>query len=218
MTARTKLRTDPVSRAEYEALLARLEDVEDALRMRAVEARGTTPDAMPSELAKRMLAGEHPVRIWREHRGLTRAELAERAEIPPGYLSEIENGRKPGSTAAYQRLANALGVAVDDILPTPVEESADLRFIDQPGAYNSARETVRFYATYGGQNVAFAITYEALVNWFGLKSGAEAEVLRVFERNRPEIETLASRLHEQGARRRDGFLVIDTKVLHDMRI
>lgn len=218
MTARTKLRTESVSRAEYEALCARLEDVEDALHMRTAEARGTTPDAMPSELVKRMLAGEHPVRIWREHRGLTRAELAARAEIPQGYLSEIENRRKPGSTAAYQRLANALGVAVDDILPTPVEESAELRFIGQPGAYNSARETVRFYATQGGQNVAFTITNQALAQRFGLKGRAEAEILRVFERNRPEIENLARHLHEQGARRRDGFIVIDTKVLRDIRI
>lgn len=218
MTARAKQRTEHVSRTEYESLLARLEDVEDALQMRAAEARGTTADAMSSELVRRMLAGEHPVRIWREHRGLTRAELAGKAAIPQGYLSEIENGRKPGSAAAYQRLAEALGVSVDDVLSSPNENTEELKFIRQPGAYNSGRETVRFYAIRGRQNVAYAITLEALADWFGLKSGEEAEVLRVFEKNRPDIERLARRLYEKGARRRDGFIVIDTTILQDNRI
>ncbi len=60
--------------------------------------------------AKRILAGESPIRVWRQKRGLTQRALAEAAAIQPGYLSEIENGKKPGSVPAYQALAHALSV------------------------------------------------------------------------------------------------------------
>ena len=35
---------------------------------------------------------------WREYRGLGLNELAEKAKIAGGYLSEIENWKKPGKT------------------------------------------------------------------------------------------------------------------------
>ena len=66
--------------------------------------------------AKRLLAGESPVRIWREKRGLTQRALAAAAAIPAGYLSEIEGGKKPGSVAAYRVLAKALAVPMEDLV------------------------------------------------------------------------------------------------------
>ena len=69
------------------------------------------------EERERLLAGESPVRVWRRHRGLTLGELADRAGIAPSYLSEIETGRKPGSVAALGKLAEALGVELDDVAP-----------------------------------------------------------------------------------------------------
>jgi DNA-binding XRE family transcriptional regulator len=110
---------DPVTlpRAEYETLLARIEDLEDTREIQAAEARGLTPDALPDALVARLLGGEHPVRIWREHRGLTLTALAERADVPQGYLSEIENGKKPGSVKTLKALATALNVDLDDLVP-----------------------------------------------------------------------------------------------------
>ena len=64
-----------------------------------------------------MLAGEHPVRLWREQRGLTLSDLAARAGIALSYLSEIESGRKPGNSRAFQKLAKALGLDVNDLAP-----------------------------------------------------------------------------------------------------
>jgi len=103
-------------RADYEAMLARIEDLEDALELRAAEARGAGPDAWPAELAKQRVAGEHPLRLWRRHRGLTLAALASKARVPVSYVSEIENRRKPGSVAALAKLARALGTALDDLV------------------------------------------------------------------------------------------------------
>jgi mRNA interferase RelE/StbE len=98
-----------IPRTEYEAMRTRLEDLEDILA--AERARGGTP--MPLDWAKRIIEGEHPVRVWREYRGLSLRGLAVRAGIGPSYLSEIERGDKPGSVDAYKALADALETSMD---------------------------------------------------------------------------------------------------------
>jgi DNA-binding XRE family transcriptional regulator len=117
-TARKIQGAGAFTRADFERLAARIEILEDSVFMRDAEARGgPSADAVGADAVKAMLSGAHPVRIWREHRGLTLSELAGQAGIPVGYLSEIETGKKPGSVAAYQKIASALSLAVDDILP-----------------------------------------------------------------------------------------------------
>lgn len=104
-------------REEFEELLARLENLEDTREIQAAETRGVTPDALPDSLVERLLAGEHPVRIWRDHRGLTLAQLAERANVGTSYISEIETSKKPGSAQTLKALARALQVDLDDLVP-----------------------------------------------------------------------------------------------------
>jgi predicted transcriptional regulator len=98
-------------------LIGRLEELEDALALRAIEANPERREYVPVEILDRMLAGEHPLRVWREHSGLTMLALAEKSAVAQSYISEIETGRKPGSVAALKNLAGALGVTVDDIIP-----------------------------------------------------------------------------------------------------
>jgi hypothetical protein len=119
-----------VSRAEYESLLKQkeqnetlrdeLEDLMDAIRMRTVEREPESGDArreyFPAGFVDRMLAGDHPLRIWREFRGLTMEQLDEKSGVTQSYISEIETGKKPGSVAAMKALAGALGVAIDDLV------------------------------------------------------------------------------------------------------
>jgi DNA-binding XRE family transcriptional regulator len=111
-----------MTRAEYDALLSRLEDVEDRTAIDRLEARiekegfaAATADYLPLQVLERLVAGEHPIRIWRMHRGLTREALAAAAGVSPSYLTEIETRRKPGSLAAVAKLAGALRVPLDDI-------------------------------------------------------------------------------------------------------
>lgn len=73
-------------------------------------------ELVPFELVKRIASGEHPVRVWSEYRGMKAAELATAAGIAASYLSDIENGRMPGSVKAMRCVANALGVGVDDLI------------------------------------------------------------------------------------------------------
>lgn len=107
--------------------MATQEDAQDAATFRAFDARleaigkeAALADFLPIELADRLFAGEAPVRVWREHRGLTLRALAEKADVAPSDLSEIENGQKPGSVAALVRLARALGVTVEDLVAETV--------------------------------------------------------------------------------------------------
>ena len=102
-------------RARYERLMEEMEELRDIAAARKALAEKDTAEYLPAELVMRELAGEHPVRIWREHRGLTLSALAEKAGLPHGYLSEIENGKKPGSVEAYRKLAAALGLSLDDL-------------------------------------------------------------------------------------------------------
>lgn len=52
-----------------------------------------------------------PVRTWREHRGLSRQALAERAGISASFLAQIESGRRKASPETMQRLAAALSIS-----------------------------------------------------------------------------------------------------------
>lgn len=109
--------TVTVSRHDWEAMLNQLEDQQDraaiAYSERALDNRVT----YTAEETRRMVMEDvSPVTIWRERRGLTQAALANAAKVSKPYLSEIENGRKPGSVDALSKLSKALGVLVDDLL------------------------------------------------------------------------------------------------------
>ena len=105
-----------VPREEFEAL----RDTVDEDEMDIAVARRVLEDAdeelVPFELAERVAAGVHPVRVWREYRGMTASSLATESGIAQSYLSDIETGKKPGSIKALKRIATALGIAVDDLI------------------------------------------------------------------------------------------------------
>jgi hypothetical protein len=111
--SRTK-ETVTLSRADWELIAERLDDAADRAAVRASMA-GQGGDALPATLYRRILKGEHPVRIWREHRGLGLNALARKASISAPYLSEIENRSKPGSATALKKVATALDVDMDEL-------------------------------------------------------------------------------------------------------
>ena len=111
--------TVTITRRDFDALIEALEDAQDVaavLEARRAHEAGES-EALPIELCERLWAGEHPVRIWREHRGLTQVELAEKATVNRAYLAEIETGKKPGTAVALKKLAAALKVSLDELVP-----------------------------------------------------------------------------------------------------
>jgi DNA-binding XRE family transcriptional regulator len=78
-------------------------------------ARTADEERVPMELVDRLLAGENPIRVWREHRRLTLAELGAKAGFSKGYLSDIERGNRAGPVDTLRAIARSLRVDLDDI-------------------------------------------------------------------------------------------------------
>ena len=100
---------------EYEAL----EDAADAVRHAAVIAkvkRGES-ETLTSKEMKALLAAPTPLAFWRRKRGLTQSALAKRALISQSYLASLEVGRRKGDPALIKRLAQALSLRMEDLVP-----------------------------------------------------------------------------------------------------
>ncbi len=73
-------------------------------------------ESFPIRVADQLLAGENPVRVYRNYRNLTQHELAAAVGINSVYLSQIETGKRVGSTKTLAALAQALDVSIDDLI------------------------------------------------------------------------------------------------------
>lgn len=92
-------------------------DAEDAyLAKRCKAARGRDDAEVPWEIAKRIVAGENAVKVYREWRGLTQAVLARKVDSAKAYVSQIETGAKPGGRAILRKIAAALAVPVSVLM------------------------------------------------------------------------------------------------------
>jgi DNA-binding XRE family transcriptional regulator len=84
---------------------------------RALSRLASGPDeAIPAAYAHRILDGENPVRVYRDYRGLTQPALSRASGVNRIQIADIEAGRKSGSIETIKKLANALGVSVDDLI------------------------------------------------------------------------------------------------------
>lgn len=101
------------SRADVDRLFDQLEDLE----ARAAYAATRGEEKLPSEVVERLCAGDSPVRVFREYRGLSAVRLAEEAGLSGSHLAGIESGKRRASAKALGALAAALDVAVDDLSP-----------------------------------------------------------------------------------------------------
>jgi DNA-binding XRE family transcriptional regulator len=101
--------------AEWNALLARLEDLQDIAEAKSAQGAET----FPAEFADRLLHGESPLKVWRAYRGLTLQELAEKCGVTRQMLSMIEHCKAKPSSDLLSRLAIALVCDVDDLLASP---------------------------------------------------------------------------------------------------
>ena len=102
---------------DYEQLTRAAEDLAD---VRAYDAARRRLAAGEDELvtaahANRILDGENSVRVWREFRGLSVKDLAERAGISAAYLSQLEGGSRQGTLTTMKALAAALSLDLDDL-------------------------------------------------------------------------------------------------------
>lgn len=103
-----------LAREDYERLLDQAED----RAATEAHARAAGEERVPLEVVDRLLAGENPIRVWREHRKMTLDQLGAAAGLSKGYLSDLENGKRAGPVETLQAIAHALGVGLDELAPT----------------------------------------------------------------------------------------------------
>jgi hypothetical protein len=104
--------------ADYERLLELAEDrADEDAAARAEKRRAEGEEYVPIELVDRILAGESPLRVWRQYRKLSLKQLSEGSGVGLSYISELERGLKNGPGRVWGKLAQALNVSVEDILP-----------------------------------------------------------------------------------------------------
>lgn len=118
-----------LSKQDYEELVKQAELAEDLADAESVRvfheklARGEE-ELIPLEIVNRLIDGENPIRVWREHRGLSAKKLAEIAGISAAYLSELETGKKEGSLSTFKNIAMALRLDLDDLVRTDADKPA----------------------------------------------------------------------------------------------
>jgi mRNA-degrading endonuclease RelE of RelBE toxin-antitoxin system/DNA-binding XRE family transcriptional regulator len=109
-------------RDDYEALVAKAaeadEDVGTArLVSRARKEIAAGAPLLPKQVADRLAAGESPIRVFREWRDITQPYLSFKTGISQSHVSDIENGRRTGTLTVLRKIANALSVPVDLLVP-----------------------------------------------------------------------------------------------------
>lgn len=96
--------------------------------------------------------GPNYLRQWREHRGLTQAELANRVDTSTNMIQYLENGQRGLSAKWLRRLADALDTTPGHLLEhDPLEMPADIldiwSHIDKRDRETAARILSQFTKT-----------------------------------------------------------------------
>ncbi len=86
-----------------------------------------------------MNTGER-IREVREKRNLTQEELAKKADISKGFLSDVENNKRNIGSQGLLRIANELGASVDYLLTGKVTETIGNEQILIPPELSQAAE------------------------------------------------------------------------------
>lgn len=103
---------------EYERLVTALEDAHDAATIEDFYRRLVSgeEETFPAEVADRLLAGEHPVRVLRSHRGMTLQQVADVCGVTNSHISQVEKGKRSMSTELLKKVAEALRVDAELLL------------------------------------------------------------------------------------------------------
>jgi DNA-binding XRE family transcriptional regulator len=94
-----------------------LEDIRDFDEISAAIERGDE-ELIPAEVVNAILDGRNPIKVWREYRGLTQQQLADIVRISKPYLSQIEAGKRTGTTDVLSAIAKALDVSLEQVAST----------------------------------------------------------------------------------------------------
>ena len=91
-----------------------LEDIKDFDSISAAIERGDE-ELIPAEVVNAILDGQNPIKVWREYRRLTQQQVADAIQISKPYLSQIETGKRTGTTDVLSAIAEVLNISLEQI-------------------------------------------------------------------------------------------------------
>nr|WP_294543652.1 helix-turn-helix transcriptional regulator [uncultured Rhodopila sp.] len=94
-----------------------LEDQLDIALVKLARVEQANEETVPFEVVRRLSDGEVPVAVWREHRGLSRSDLASAAGVGVDVVEAVESGKEDVPLRIMQVFARALRVDLDDLVP-----------------------------------------------------------------------------------------------------
>jgi hypothetical protein len=105
-------------RKDYEALAAKAREADEDVGTARLVARARREIAagmplIPKKVVERIAACENALRVVREWRGKTQLYISHKTSIGQGYISDLESGRRRGTTAALKKIADVLKVPLD---------------------------------------------------------------------------------------------------------
>jgi ribosome-binding protein aMBF1 (putative translation factor) len=108
-------------RKEYKVLAAKAQEADEDFGTARLAARAPKEIAagmplIPKQVVDRIASGENALRALREWRGKTQLYIAHKTKIGQGYISDLESGRRKGTTAALKKIADVLEVPLDLIV------------------------------------------------------------------------------------------------------
>ena len=108
-------------RKDYEALAAKAQEADEDIGTVRLVARARKEivagaPLIPKEIVDRIIAGENALRVLRQWRGKTQLDISYKTNIGQGYISDLESGRRKGTTAALKKIADVLKVPLDLIV------------------------------------------------------------------------------------------------------
>ena len=108
-------------RKDYEVLAAKAQEADEDIGTARLVARARKEIAagaalIPKEVVDRITGGENALRVLREWRGKTQVYLSHKTNIGQGYISDLESGRRKGTTAASKKIADVLKVPLELVI------------------------------------------------------------------------------------------------------
>ena len=79
-------------------------------------AKRSEEESLPIEVANRLLVEESAVKVFRNYRGLTQKQLAQKVGIHPVYVSQFETGKHTGSSKTLARIAEVLNIDIGELI------------------------------------------------------------------------------------------------------
>lgn len=102
----------------WEKIIEALEDAQDIADAKEISAKIASGEmeCFPSSVVDALIDGENPIKVYREYRGMTQAELALKVGLSVEMIKKIEGGKSDGSVKTLKAIATALNLDLDDIV------------------------------------------------------------------------------------------------------